>query len=503
MNKHKNNRKRNRTETAYVEEPLDKGSEWRNAKNQKSYGTDFTVLDPLGVFPTKLQFLDFEVPTNKFLKFNSKTHFYVKGQILKKTTTGTGATAVVSWEKVNPAASKFLLSPNWFERCIKKIEVSSLNSNISAHDLPDNLLHEINALLLATMHPKLKDRLAPESGNPVRNYEMSKFWTINTNESNGYNSSLLGTDGLFEFKYTPLNVWPFYQKPSFDLNSPQEDLPTSIIGKMFIRMSFIDDFSTLLITTTAGESSADFKIEFTSIQLILEEERPMPLLKTPKSIYSFKGHSLNARFENVPGGEMTYKARFLKIPFPEQILLIGLPKTKLAGTYNFSEIDLNNTDIQHFTPLNLKSVELLYNHQPLATSNPNFMEFDVNAVSPYVLLNALRKNGILGVPVDPTLLTYKNALENFQGTMFPFFLVDCTLQNGTGDRIQPSYYSSDNSAYSKDAIMDIFLKYNTNGAPSNIDTVFIFCYRSKNAMIIDPKTGIITNMNANLKITNF
>jgi hypothetical protein len=375
------------------------------------------------------------------------------------------------------------MAPNWMDRLIRRIDLCHGNDFVTTHDLPDFLMPHLNFLLYSFMTPELKQRIAPHPGNPanmIGNEEedlLSQFAPKEEKWHDYFKHLSPVTEKPFSFDYIPLNVFPFFQKPYFDLVSPQQDLPMNHIGKMYVRISFIDDYSAI-IHTADRDDAKKYKLIFTGFQLVLEEERVPPHVKIPRNNIEFVGHSLSARFEPVPKGALNHRIRFLRAAMPEQILFFGIRKKVLAGKWRYSDHFIGAQKIRMLEQLHIKSIDTIYNGNILANKSPHFGDFDQPGVSGYVLMNALLTNGLLKFPVNPSKVTIEQCIDFYQNTVVPFYLLDFTLQDGSKCRIQPPT-NDINSPYLQDGMLELEVKY-LQPYPEDILFISILLYSGVN-----------------------
>ena len=454
-------------------------SSWRTMKNQMSLGSEYVRIEPQGTWPTtKVKYLEFEIPSNKVFKFDTKSFFEVTGKFKRlETKTNAGGQSVSTWRNVDLNDLKlFVLKPNWFEFLIKSVDVVHGNQIIATHNMPANLLPIFNTLLYRYMDKKVKDLIAPNPLHPAHTIPSQAPWTPEDADWKTYFTKMVASTPL-EFEWIPLNVWPFSQNLNHCLNEPQQPLPTGHFEKLFIRITFIDDFKTIFKTKNDTDKN-NFDFELTGMHLVLEEDKLAPMVHIPKRNLAFPGHSFSCRYENIPAGESTYKTRFLKSAMPMQLGILAVDKKYLAGSYDYREVNLaEEGGFKYLKKTNLKYVNMLYNGHELSTKIPNFQHFKGGTISTLVLRDALKKNGLFTMQVDPDLITYVNCKNEFAGTPFPFNLVDYTLQDGTQSRIYPTDASlATTNVFAKDEVIEITLTFGTGGATDGVIYFLIFVF---------------------------
>lgn len=485
---------RKRAKTADLT-PTTSGS-WRNLKHQNSLGSEYIILEPQGTWPEPVKYLQFELPANKVLKFNERSYFNVKCKLMiEKTISG-----AKTWQQIEASdVDKFTLMPNWFDFLVKKIDLICGNQTVSPHNLPDNVLPMFNTFLYYYMDPKIKNKMASNPIHPARYMATpttaapdTSIWGPASSASQTFNGEMLKEETGFSFEWIPLNTFPFSQKLNHCYFGPQESLPMQNFEKMYIRITFVDDFKTVF-KYKDGETDK-VRVDIVSMKLILEEDKLAPSVKIPKRSIKYEGHSFTVRHETINSGETIFKTKFMKEAMPQQLAILAINKKVIGGLFDYR----THSGTKYFTPTNLKSIKMIYDGHEISSKVPNFQDFDAGGTSTLILKNVLETNGLFGMKFNPDFLTYKNCKNEFGSTLFPFNLVDYTLKDGTDSRVYPTDVSASPSIYNKDAVIELQLNFGTGGAPADVTFLFVLMYYGT-ALTYEAPTNRFVNVFANLK----
>lgn len=472
---------------------FEKDEKWRNAKQQKSFGTEWLKIEALQQTKGIPKQLEFELYGSRPLKFNGLTRFQVAGRFETKETNGT------TWAVCEEAeAKRLLLAPNWFEMLLSSIDVFYGNDKISTHDVNSYVDFHMNTMAYYYMHPDLKKVLCPQACHPANHMPTKKgdfVWGNTEAETtmSGWEEYakhvFLGADKNFEFQWVPLHVFPFYQHPNWILDADQTDLPFPHIGKMFVRFNFKEDQSCIFRRKAGNNKKYRFVID--KFFLWAEEDRQSPVsAKIPKRDIVFRGLSKDSRCESIMASDVTYRTRFQRQALPEQLMIVALSKNIISNTWKVSDIRFETDSI--FLQHNISEVQVVYNGMTFVNKEPNFQQQSCELTYTKYMLDVLR-NGIFGVAVDPSKITY-DELKDSTRMLFPHVLMDFTL-NGTHERIQP--IQSDGTALKQDGAIEVNLKFNATGATADAAYV-IFCIYKDHTLVYDLKSDKFINRYKNM-----
>lgn len=460
---------------------------WRNAKNQKTFGSELLTINPTKDLPDVPKQVEFEIAATRPVKFNNQTRFFIHLQLQKKAE-GANATWVPA---VAGDAQKIMLAPNFFEKMLSGFDFFLGNNRVNPHVEHPLLAYELNSFLYYMMSEPLKKVLFPRpKGHPciATNKKMLDFksdeWTVNLAQK-----YYLSEKGL-TFHYVPMHTYPFMQTPNFTLDCPQTDLPINHIGKMQFRFNFKDNYSDYVIQKAPVAENAQpdpnsYRFAFKKFYLLIEEDRQSPLTsKVPRNVLEFKGITREARIESPKNGDAFHRIRFLETALPEQMLIFAVHKDLVNGTQKYQDYVATNP---YFVQHNIKKIGFVYDGESFTGKEPNFLDFSHNS-SALKYMEVAMKNGICGVMPNIDLITYDNAINEYRDTLYPHVLTDFTIE-GTRERIQPML--SDGTALKQDAPINITLFFHDSGSTSDAVYVIYFIFTDY-SMLYDYKTNKFT-----------
>lgn len=489
---------------------------WRNAakgSGQLSLGREFVKFSPTTPLTAdnKPNMIEFEITNPRPLVCNEMFYFLVSPEFQYLDTDNT-------WKRMTYATHKqqLILAPNWFEKMFASFEIIVNNQKVVTSVENYWVAQEFHGLLYFMMHKDLKDLVAPEPFNPVRMIPPGKDAVDK--------STLVQETGVlapigncykhlykedYTFTYMPLFQFPWFQKPTLNLECPQVDLPIHKMGKMIIRIHFKPNQhvawqSTSEVTTQSPNDSKKFRVIFKRFDLLAEENiihgTMTPLyanVKAPKpsktqKFIDFGGMFLDSKCELVPSGALQFKFLFTNSPMPEQACIFALPKSVLNGTFDFSNQGGVVATSKYFTDPNILEVETRYNGLRFSNKTPNF-EQTADIQNTRNTIRALKTNGFFGMPVNEYVQSYSVVAGEFSNTPYPMVFIDYTLANGTRQRRQPM--GSDGHAFKTDQPMEILLKFKTSGtAGATADCIYcVYLFYSDKGMMYDPKNNKFIN----------
>ena len=473
---------------------------WRSARHQTTLGSDFIYVEPTGTWPTKLTYLEYELPANKVIKFGTKTYFEVFGKLERHVTNeavANGGQPFTGWRAcVEDDLTKCTLAPNFFDFLIKRADLCVGNQIISAHDLPETIIPTLNTFLAYYMSPKVKALLAANPQHPINCMPTDKAWSQETEAWKKYGKTLVESDDGFFFEWLPGNMFPFCQSLNYSHLAEQQSLATNHFEKMYIRLTFRDDLNCVINCKTDADKGK-FRLKFSKIRLLLEEDRLNPTIKMPKRNLTFPGHSLSCRYETIPANEKTFKLRFLKSAMPEQLVILCVQKDIVANYYDYSKVTVSDA-YKFLKPSNLESVNLIYDGHVLSQKSPNVEEFSKGTISTRILMEGLKNKGLFGMKVDEEKITYANCENEFADTPFPFVVVNYTVPDPHSNaRIFPNDVPVPANFYAKDGVIELLMKFNP-GAPEDAMFLIFSGFNSSKAIEYLLKLGRFFNRFQNL-----
>lgn len=435
--------------------------------------------------------LDFEITSQKAILCGPFTRFVVSGYFMRKKADVPAnpavdppiAAVVHGWEKiphneVAAEAAKVILAPGWFDYLVKNVDVYHNNTRVTTSSENKYIAQHLNRFLDAYQNKDVVRLFAPQDCHPNRlvmpflksSYKYGyEGWTK-------YATHALSEDNAVEFDWYPRDTWPFQQSPNFiaDKDPPQAILMPNLGGKLLVRVSFVDDWSTIFKKT----GTESYKFKMTGFKLLVNEANlPLSLEKslfTQKRTLFYPGVTKKMEIATVSAQQATYSMVFNEVFMPEGILVFCLDKNVPNGTYSFAA-DTHDT---MFREHNVDAVEVSFDSERFAIKSPQPGELSLDSFDNLRYLQHLL-NPIFGVMPDTKELHINHFKQGGAYSNYPHIYMPLTsLGGGNESRIVPVH--NDGSCLNKRSKLEVFLKYKKNGAPADVVTVFIIFYTNKN-----------------------
>lgn len=500
----------------YAEDDLDYN--WRNAKQQRSFGTEYIRFEPMGVLEEQPKQIEIEISNSRPIKFDHQTRFQVKVELQTRNLAPAGSDADKRWHllktEVDKADSKELdevcLAPNWFENLITSIDIYHQNNRVTAHDESPMIGFQLNTFLYHMSSPAFKKSFCPQNGHPGRGIPTKLGnWGPGKAEWKTYAAHLV-KNNQFTFHYVPMHTFPFHQNPNWMVDGKQKDLPLDKIGKMYCRINFKNDWSCVWkkikkyaaadATRTTDINMKEYRIVLKELTLLAEEDRINPGMLQSKTSgnyrnggnapIAFYGVSRDSRCEAIKDGESVHRVRFQRNAMPETMFIFAVNRKVIGGTWNYQEVDDNQP---LFMKHNIEEIQVTYDGQTFTNKEPNFMMFKHDQQALAYMENVMR-HGYFGMHVDPDKINYEEIVREHENSLFPHIFVSFLTNNNKNaslERIQ-TIQDTQGNAYKQDAAIEIQLKFDSNGAATNATYVVYFGYTDVN-MTWDPKSFRFVN----------
>ena len=381
---------------------------------------------------------------------------------------------VWSWVRTDADDAKVMtLAPNWFEMLIKKLEVS-VNGNVifsSNEEQPVGAI--LNTLLYRLMDPVTKKMMCPQEhhfANCLPPWPKN-HWGVQEDTWLNYGTKVLGGGPLY-FDYQPLFTFP--------LHPGTKMLPTTLMGKVSIRITFHDSQSHIFRKELGN--FAEYRFAFSSIKLfaeqaILSTSFEKSLLAS-KRVLPYPGVTRLQLIDAVPEGSTTFRTGFKAIYLPEALLIFALPKEVTSGTFKFGDSTGQNVFEEH----RINEVQVKFQEckmKLVGTLNESWCEYKHwidHIVHP-----------VCGVPVDSQNLHLEYFAQGGKETSYPHIYLPLVNFN-TKHRIMPKKMAT----LEKRGNLDIELQFGENGAKANLIYVTYAIYTDIN-ITYDPRTKILAN----------
>ena len=300
-----------------------------------------------------------------------------------------------------------------------------------------------------------------------------------------YASSVFTTDNV-KFSWLPLHQFPFFQGSNFllDTNSLKALPALRNLGRLTYRLTFKDDFKS--IWKNKADNTASYRFKFVDMSLSLEEARLNPTfermlfpLTGNKSKLTYPGVVKIMSAESISNQVFFHNAKFNLVPFPEGIFIFCLNKKVIGNSWTFADQDLTKP---LFYNHNIESVSLEYNGETLSLKDPHFgsLKDDLIELKNYVDHIAFPP---FGMHVDQDQIKRKDLSNSFADTNFPCIYLNLCTENK--NRIIP--HQNNGSGLSKDADLNICLKFGTDGAAVD-STYIIYLFYTDYNMVLDLRT---------------
>lgn len=447
---------------------------WRNAKTQKSFGTEWIRIEPESALEPQPRQVCLELQSNRPFLFNNMTRFEIKVDFEKRSTAAGATEAEKKWKSVKAAdADNMCLAPNWWEKLLSSIDIYHNNTPICNSDESNYVSYELSTFLYSMMDPFLKKFLAPQKCHPANGIPTKlDSWKPGGDEWKQYAAHLFAKAGPV-FSYLPLFLFPFYQYPNFILDGPQAALPMHLIGKLTVRVNFRESWKNIF-KVDAG-CTDEFRVSLKSFALMMEEDRMNGTMSIPKSVKPsqsqivYKGVYKESRCETIKNKEQFFRVKFQRSPMPESLLLFAIDKNVIGGNYAFSSFDATKG---LFLKHNITDVIVTFDDMKLCSKSPSFQELKYPFQCHSYIYNMLAK-GPFGMMVDCNKIDYDSAANEHNDGLFPHVFLSFTLDQGR-ERIQP--VQSDGTAYKQDGSIEVSLRFNVEGATPDATYVIYFAF---------------------------
>jgi len=238
-------------------------------ENQKHQGSEYLIVNPTIKSPTRF---GFELPCDRecFYRFGPYSGFQIRGVFECKNNVQAGddtftAVPLGDYDKIQ-------LVPNWFEHCIKSVDVCYGNDIIRSSNVPRTGDIFLNTYLYSAMDLEIKDQAFPQKANPVYSVPtLQDGWSMNENsEWHSYSKAVFGRSHV-EFHYVPSFVFPFYQPSDYQKREEQQEpilLPVQMLKSMSMNLNFTEKFDHIFKKSELNTKVYRFRV--TSVNLCLE-----------------------------------------------------------------------------------------------------------------------------------------------------------------------------------------------------------------------------------------
>jgi len=453
---------------------------WKAGTKQNVMGSEIRIYSPTKPIKEQPDQVEFEVTSpNDFLSFGPYTRFQVSGVFETKLADPPGS----PWTPLEGTddAKKVCVQPNWLESMIKSVDIFNGNQRLVYSDEGRWVPAYINAFLYNFMSKEQKKLLAIRGANTVYSVP-SNIGGWNLNEEDGTEwinfAPNIFTGRVVTTDWIPPHIPPFFQNSSY-LTDGEENaiVPMPLLGSLQVRITFIDHLDNIF-KAAAGQTANAFRFRFTKFDLHIEQLRTNPLFRQAflkqHRLLGYPGCTKIIKVENnVLPGTTNWKTTFSSLPFPEGLFIFTLPKTILAGNYDYQD----NTDGQVFSAHNIKELRFTYGEKTFFSQEPNIGQLNNDAIEYKMFADYLRAPPF-GVKMDPDKITFDSL--GGAGTPYPHVYVNLCNYGGKS-RILP--ISDDGSIIGTDKNLDITLTFDRHNAPANVSFIFCLFYTDVNLVL--------------------
>jgi hypothetical protein len=427
--------------------------------------------------------VEFDLISTQTLVLGPMTRFKVQG-IFESKVAATAAEANPPWAPISAADAwtKVSVAPNWFDIFIKSLDVFQGNYKITTTDEARHVWPHLNAFLYNYMTKERKNMLCPEACHPGRGVpDKDKSWSMveaTGTEWRDYSANIF-TGNAIEFHYTPLHIFPFFQ----GTNYPDQfnALPLPVLGKMSVRLSFIDKMDSIFKKAAANASSYRFRFE--KIELMTELARLNTNFErsfyAKKNQLNYAGVTKMMVSETIPNVSLNHKTRFQNVPFPEGIFIFCLPKTVVGSTWTYQ----TNGDNNVFSPHNIKSMAVYYDNQAFSFKEPNFGMIEHSDMEIKSLFDHLISPPF-GSQMDPEKVTLEKMKNGAIATPYPHVYLNLT-NHADKSRIVP--FLNEGHLLTQSHDLDIHFNFKASGSTADVNYMIYLSYTDVN-VVLDMKS---------------
>lgn len=472
----------------YVESP-----NWKNgAAKNPIYGFERQVLEPTAKTDRSYSF---DFPSTSTIAFGPMTGFVVKcGLQMRTKARAAQNVAAGEWTQVPAANAKdFRLIPNWFEHCIKSLQVFHNNTVVTPHNMPRHVMPYINSYLYAYMDSRNFNCLFPEEHNPGRGTPLKESdWDPLSDGTmwSEFAKTFLGK-ASFVFRYIPGHIFPFYQGANFcdhDHGSGHGGAPRALhmpsVGRMSVTLELKESFD---IIQPKSDSQYEYQMLVQSVQLAVQEVRLSNAyeraLASSKRLLHFEGVTMIGVTEAVSTTSYTHRFRFQDVVIPEGIFIFALPNTVTNGSLKYNQFEAKRVFLDH----NIEGVEVFIEGQRLYIKSPNpsnmrHSQMEVQTMMDHTLAPPF------GVHLDESTLQYGNFRELGENTFYPHVYIPLCLPEGGGPDTRMVAIGEEGSFVRQRHSMDVAVKFLSDKGPKNNASYFCFLFFTDVNMTLDLKT---------------
>ena len=435
----------------------------------------------------------FNFPRDKLtsIRFGPFTGFEVKGVFECKENTPDSVFELIPEDDFK----KVQLIPNWFEHCIKSVDVMHGYQIIRSYEVPRNGDIFLNTYLYSNLDSQLKHNAFPQKVHPVYSVPTRlDGWTLEDNsEWHAYSKELFGKSSI-AFQFIPSFVFPFYQLIDYKQGNKDKNepiiLPPEIFCKTSVVLHFMENFDHIFKKSENNTKEYRFRIRSIDLQLemaYLRKDYEVSLLKKlkQKGMLYFPGVTKIAKILNIPSGLLYYKFGFDNVLMPEGIFIFALPKSVESRNFRFQESYSARNPI--FSKHNIDRFEIRFGNLEMAQRSPNFGDIrDKMTVIRTFIDHIVRPP--FGLAQDSKLRVYQNFENGGENGLFPHVYINLCLSHETQVLDRKIPVTNDGSLIDKPNYLDVRLMFNEKGAAPDV-TYYAYIFYTDICMQLDLSSG--------------
>ena len=459
--------------------------EWPNGKNQKVLGLDFVTYEPVREIDQEPGLVEFEFKDSEAIwAFGPNTRFKIEGQF-QCMTPGKEGVPEIPWAAVTDAeCDKVIVSPNYLEAMIEKIEIFHGNTPINFSNEDKFISPFLNTFKYAYMDKLQKKRLCLQDactglGIPKKIGDWS-MTDENSEWRKNFGPKIFIGNEFLSIDWNPLDTPPFMQNCNY-LEKISKVFPISILEKIRLCITFNNNRDSIFKKIEGNEKI--YRFVFKKFNLLVEELRLNPLFKDSflkqKGVFEYSGVTRFMKSFKIPEKVSNFKARIQNVTFPEGVFIFAIPKRVPDGNYSYSE----NVDGNVFEKHNINIIDFTYKDQPIFSSVPNIGMID-NDIIQTKLLNDYYDTPPFGMKMNLDQINMNMVKNGGINTPYPHVYINfCNYLSKS--RILPPM--DNGTIYEKDYNLDLKISFNDKGAAANVVYIVYLFYTDVN-LILDTKS---------------
>lgn len=453
---------------------------WQDkGKTQKILGTEYFTVDSVSPITGRPKQVEFELRDNEEVwGMGPNTRFKVRGQFQCMLPAKDGQPAT-DWTPCGKAdLDKVVVAPNWFDACLKQIEMFHGNSKMNSSNEVRYVGAYLNAWKYNYMNKEQKKLLCPQACSPGYGVPNKlNGWTFDEGSEwvTDYGLKVF-TGATIQFDYIPLDMAPFFQNSNY-LENEQKILPMPLLDKITVRFLFHDDLSSIFFIKP--DNPKRYRFYFQEISLVVEKLKlSIPTknaILNKRGKLDYVGVTRILKTENINATDLIHKAKIQGMLLPEGMFIFALPKKVLNGSFTYQGSKGNV-----FSPHNIKQIEFKYGELNFFITRPNIGMFQEDVIESK-LFNDYMTAAPFGLNMDPDKVLMESIDDGWSKTPYPHFFINfCNY----GDKTRIVPFLNDGSMLKNENDMELNFTFDDGGAPADV-TFILYYYYTDNNLTLD------------------